>query len=244
MIVTNFHIKIYTLFLIICLLILINASAQTESEKYFASAFGKYQNKDFYGALIDYNLAIKYNPVNYKLYLCRSIVYIELNEYQKAITDLDTAMIYEINDAEVHFYRAYIYYKENNDSNSLEGFNRAILLNPSYAEAYYYKSMIFLRNNDTIFSQKNLDTAIMLSPDEFIYYFKRAKIHYQTGNFKTALPDYQKCTELRPANAESFYNLGMTYYKLNDNENACQSWYQASKLGNYAAKKAIVNYCR
>jgi len=218
--------------------------AQTESEKFFASGFGKYQNKDYYGALIDYTLAIKNNPDNYKLYLCRSIVYIELEEYKNALIDLDSAMKYEINDAEVYFYLAYIDYKKNNFKEAIIRFDRAVNLKPDYAEAYYYKAVSCLNTSDTSLALSCLDTAVAIAPNEFMYYFKRARIHFLQNNYYEAQQDFQQCVKIKPTSAEAWYNLGYTQYKLKDVEAACNSWYEASRLGNAAARKAIVNYCR
>ena len=64
---------------------------------------------------------------------------------------------------------------------------------------------------------------------EAFYYRGCAKVN--ATKYKDAIVDFEKAIELKPNYADAYFNLGRTYYLLNDEDKACEYYQLAAKYG-------------
>lgn len=64
---------------------------------------------------------------------------------------------------------------------------------------------------------------------EAFYYRGCAKVN--ATKYKDAIVDFEKAIELKPDYADAYFNLGRTYYLLNDEDKACEYYQLAAKYG-------------
>ena len=86
---------------------------------------------------------------------------------------------------------------------------------------------------------------IRQNPNEPSNYRIRGLAAYAQGNYDAAIPDLAKYTQMKPDDAEGFYNLGISYAGKKDSMNAATNFEKASdlKVGYYqAAYQAAVSY--
>lgn len=63
---------------------------------------------------------------------------------------------------------------------------------------------------------------------EAYYYRGCAKVN--ATKYKDAIPDFEKAIELKPDYADAYFNLGRTYFLLNNEDKACE-YYQLAEYG-------------
>ncbi len=71
-------------------------------------------------------------------------------------------------------------------------------------------------------------------------YWERGKAYYQLNQAQEALNNFQKGRETRELNAEDYYMLGMSYYLVNDYENAFVNFTSISSNGSELRQNALM----
>ncbi|MBK8682037.1 MAG: tetratricopeptide repeat protein [Bacteroidetes bacterium] len=62
--------------------------------------------------------------------------------------------------------------------------------------------------------------------------------------YEDAIASYTKVLELHPEASDAYYNRGLAYYYLYDDENACSDWKRAIDLGDTDAQQDYDNICK
>ena len=89
----------------------------------------------------------------------------------------------------------------------------------------------------------DLNVAITNDTTNTDYYLLRGVANANSGNIFVAMEDYKTAIKRDPGNAKAYLNRGFTKMTLNDNQGACEDFYEARSLGHSAASKQIKNYC-
>ena len=75
----------------------------------------------------------------------------------------------------------------------------------------------------------------------------RGGVKDENGDYQGAITDYETVLKLDELEEEekqqAYYNLGNTYYNLNDKQKACEYWNKALENGAEYAKERINEYC-
>src|SRR6185436_3972269 len=109
----------------------------------------KIQNKDFDGAIRDFNEAIpEANPmpdnVKSALYLSRSRAYEGKGDLDKALGDLNKAIKLQPNNVHAYQNRASLHKKRKEPDEALADFSKAIKINAKFTFAYQGRGMLLL----------------------------------------------------------------------------------------------------
>ena len=75
------------------------------------------------------------------------------------------------------------------------------------------------------------DKAIKYDKNNFEAYYLRGCAKTNEKKYEDAIADYQKAIELKPDYADAYFNIGRTYYLLNDEEKACEYYKLADQYG-------------
>lgn len=88
-----------------------------------------------------------------------------------------------------------------------------------------------LRYSDFQKAEETLSKAIRYDKSNFEAYYFRGCAKVNALNYQGAIEDFQKAIELKPDYADAYFNLGRTYYLMNDVDKACEYYKLADKYG-------------
>jgi tetratricopeptide (TPR) repeat protein len=71
----------------------------------------------------------------------------------------------------------------------------------------------------------------------------RGRVYYVSGDYELAVEDFEKALELDDNNPILYYNLAMSYLRLEDLTNACMNFQRSCKLGNKNACRKVLFEC-
>ena len=104
--------------------------------------------------------------------------------------------------------------------------------NPAKSRLYTEEgSKQLLRYSDFQKAEETLSKAIRYDKSNFEAYYYRGCAKVNALNYQGAIEDFQKAIELKPDYADAYFNLGRTYYLMNDADKACEYYKLADKYG-------------
>ncbi|HLN53807.1 MAG TPA: tetratricopeptide repeat protein [Lentimicrobium sp.] len=112
------------------------------------------------------------------------------------------------------------------------------------AHAYFYLGNYHDVRSEDDEALKNYDLAISRNKKYLLAYNNRAILLGKHGNLNEAIQDLTKAINLKPDYAEAWYNRGVAYYQMQQNEKACHDWRRAAELGFKEANIVMGRYCR
>jgi tetratricopeptide (TPR) repeat protein len=102
--------------------------------------------------------------------------------------------------------------------------------NPAKSRLYTEEgSKQLLRYSDFQKAEETLSKAIRYDKSNFEAYYFRGCAKVNALNYQGAIEDFQKAIELKPDYADAYFNLGRTYYLMNDVDKACEYYKLADK---------------
>ena len=114
--------------------------------------------------------------------------------------------------------------------------NQALNYNKSEAIPHYVKGRIAADNKDYETAEEELKLAVQYDNDNYINYFELGKIQYSRKKYTDASRSFTTAAKLAPNFENAQYNLGMTYEKLNQVDNAITAYKKAISIKNDYAK--------
>ena len=171
------------------------------AEEYFYSAYNKYNLKDYYGAIADYNKAIELNPNDASAYYNRGISKDDLEDYYGAIADYNKAIELNPNDASAYYNRGISKRKLEDYYRAIADYNKAIELNPNYTNAYINRGVSKRKLKDYKGAIADYTKAIELDPDYALTYSNRGISKENLGDLTGACSDWKKAASLGSTNA-------------------------------------------
>jgi tetratricopeptide (TPR) repeat protein len=121
------------------------------TEKLLTSARSKYRERDYHGALADYNAAIslqersanELQPENAPAYAERGVIQYRLGDIIEAMSDYTQAIDLDPDLAIAYYRRAFIHYLVKNYDRAIADYDRAITLNPADARSYSSRGVVY-----------------------------------------------------------------------------------------------------
>jgi tetratricopeptide (TPR) repeat protein len=80
-------------------------------------------------------------------------------------------------------------------------------------------------------AEKTLTEAIKYDKNNFEAYYYRGCARINAKKYNEAIADLEKAVELKPDYADAYFNLGRTYYMMQDEDKACEYYKLAAKYG-------------
>lgn len=104
--------------------------------------------------------------------------------------------------------------------------------NPAKSRLYTEEgSKLLLRYSKFQEAEEALTKAIRYDKNNFEAYYYRGCAKVNEKKYQEAIADFEKAVELKPDYADAYFNLGRTYYLLNDEDKACENYKLAAKYG-------------
>lgn len=180
------------------------------------SASTKQNNRDYVGALKDYNRYIKLTGPDFVSYSLRGYLKELMCDYKGAIEDYTLAIaIAPIPEIKSVYYvsRGMVRFKIKDYVGSLIDYNRSIEID---------------------------------STNNVLAYFERGKLNSIQNEYALAINDYSKALRLcknKKAKIEILNYLGIVKAKYGDLEGACIEWNKSFKLGSKVSNNLILKFC-
>ena len=80
-------------------------------------------------------------------------------------------------------------------------------------------------------AEETLTKAIKYDKSNFEAYYYRGCAKVNANKYKEAIADFEKAVELNPSYADAYFNLGRTYYMMQDEDKACEYYKLAHRYG-------------
>ena len=80
-------------------------------------------------------------------------------------------------------------------------------------------------------AEEAFDKAIKYDKENYEAYYLRGCAKVNSKKYREGIADFEKATELKPDYADAYFNMGKTYFLLNDEESACNYYKLAEKYG-------------
>jgi|GEM_PF-4248833 len=166
------------------------------------------KQKDYDGAIAQYDRAIELDPNNAVAYSNRGIAKGTKNDTDGAIADFTSAI--KINPKLAMAYRCRgVARKLNGDlDGAIADFTSAIEINPKFALAYRGRGDTKLSKKDYIAAIADFTRAIELNPKYADAYNDRGVAKKHNGDLDGAIADFTSAIEINPKNARAYNNRG------------------------------------
>ena len=104
--------------------------------------------------------------------------------------------------------------------------------NPGKSRLYTEEgSKLLLRYSKFEEAEETLTKAIRYDKNNFEAYYYRGCAKVNEKKYQEAIADFEKAIELKPDYADAYFNLGRTYYLLNDEDKSCENYKLAAQYG-------------
>ena len=104
--------------------------------------------------------------------------------------------------------------------------------NPAKSRLYTEEgSKQLLRYSDYKKAEETLTEAIKYDKSNFEAYYYRGCTRINAKQYSDAIADLEKAVELKPDYADAYFNLGKTYYLMNNEDKACEYYKLADQYG-------------
>ncbi len=194
---------------------------------------GIYQrrNKQYEGALADFNKAIAASPTNAKAYQNRGNIYFNQNKDNLALQDYNKTLSLQPNNEKALSSRGAIFAKQGQISKALEDINRAIEIDPTFTDAYSNRALIYMQQQDMAKAIVDFTTYLKYQPVAADVYSSRGVCYAQSGQTQLAIKDHTKAIQLSPNTGAFYVNRAYTYRSMQNTAAAVQDLQTAKSYG-------------
>ena len=104
--------------------------------------------------------------------------------------------------------------------------------NPAKSRVYTEEgSKLLLRYSKFDEAEETLTKAIQYDKHNFEAYYYRGCAKVNAKKYQEAVADFEKAIELKPDYADAYFNIGKTYYLMNNEDKACEYYKLADQYG-------------
>lgn len=186
-------------------------SSELTADDWFLKAAAQHQNKDYRGAISNYNKAIASNPSYLDAYNNRGAAYASLQEYGHAIANYNKAITLDPTLIAAYYNRGKSYKILKDYSQAISDYNKAIDLDPKNASAYNNRGNAYYALKEYAKALTDYNQAIVLNPRSASAYNNRGLVSRVYKDYFKALKDFDQAIALNPEYAEAYGNRGLTY---------------------------------
>jgi tetratricopeptide (TPR) repeat protein len=187
-------------------------------------------NRNFQGALSDFNHAIKINPNSYKNYANRAAVYTKLNDYQKAKADYKKSHSLKPGNLMVLSNLGYARLQTGDFNGAIKDFNTVLEKQHRNTEALNNRGTAKFSLGDFKAATKDYNLAINYDSSFVNAWFNRGLANLNSNKLNEAIFDFSNCIKLNPKHVEAFSNRAIAFSRQNNFEKAFSDYDEALRL--------------
>lgn len=213
-------------------------SAQLTYLALLIAGLTRFEGKDYAGALDRLTAAIHQQSIPEKIvnpamaYAYRSLLYLDLEEFDKAIADSNEVITRSPNYAPAYNTRGASQLAKGYQEKAISDLTKAIVLAPNLSGPYFNRGLAYKRKGQLELSIADYNKCIELDTNSAENYVNRGNVFEELGQFDNAVADYNKAIDLKPIKsflAIAYNNRGKAYLDR-DNDRALVDINQAIKL--------------
>lgn len=190
-----------------------------DADTYYNRGNSKFSLQDFFGAKDDYENALKLDPQFFDAKYNLACAKYFLEDYLGSITDLSKIIELAPTEAKVYTQRANALLALEKYKLALQDFSMAVIINPS-SDTYYNRGLTHLNINYYKLAQRDFNKSLGFDVNNASAYFYRGASHLLLGKYKKAISDFTTTLKYNALDYEAILGLALTYYKMNDLQNA------------------------
>lgn len=198
--------------------------------------------KDYYGAIEDFNVALRMdNKAEY--YFLRGVCLNYVLMYDDALFDLNTAIEMCDTIAEYYNQRGIVYSNMERHPDALFEFQTALKMNPN---AKFIHNNIGLAYEHNGFKEKAIEhykISIRKEPYQSDSYYNLGRLNYESKKIKTAIKYLNEAYLLNPNFGDITHILGLCYVQMGEIETACNYFQISIDAGCEPALNSQKEYC-
>lgn len=205
-----------------------------------------YLAKDEYqAALSEFDISIRLNKRNFRVYRNRAYVRTILEDYEGALADYNNSIDYFREDqAKAYYNRGNLRTRLKDYKGALADYNKAIKQDVKSTQSYNNRATVKLHLRDYAAAILDYSEAIKLSKASVSSYIGRGDAKLMLGQKTEAVDDYNQALKLSPKSANTYYKRGQAYLQLRNQQRYCEDFKRAKQLGSKVATNMLTFFCR
>ncbi|MEB3341706.1 tetratricopeptide repeat protein [Okeania sp.] len=190
----------------------------------------KLKNKDYNGALEDYNRALVLESNNHLLYQNKAIILAEMGNLKEAAKNFKRALEIEPEHVQSYYNLGAAYVELGEFNLAIKVFSQALESGFRDYQIYQNLGVAYFKAGDHQEAIVNYNQAITLNPHKPEIYYNRGVAHRFHGNNQNAIDDLTKVLQLNPQAADAYTQRGIVKCDMRDLKGATADFDEAIKL--------------
>ncbi len=201
-----------------------------DTQTYFTNGSDKIDDKDWDGAIADFDMAIRIVPQNAAAYYLRGDAKEEKQDWNGAIADYSKVIDFVPNVAYQFSRRGDAESKKENWDAAALDYDKAVELDSEYSFTYIGRAYARANKGDLNGAIADYTKAIEREPDAEYLYATRGLEELENGVPAAAITDYTKAIQLSPNDGVAYDNRGVAETALNDVDGAITDFTKAIEI--------------
>jgi tetratricopeptide (TPR) repeat protein len=168
-----------------------------------------------------------------------------MKDDKEAMRKAEDAISRYPDEADFYYMKGVIYNYREKYERALDNFDQAIELksSPNLYKFYLGRGVSHLNMMEYDLALSDFTSTIQMNDTVAGAYHGRAMVNYELHDYSAAVSDFLKTLDYSKGNSVLFFNLGMSYYRLDQKSNACPYFHKACTLGNTNACRMALMEC-
>jgi protein O-mannosyl-transferase len=192
----------------------------------------------------DFNRVIKIAPDFAEAYNNRGMLYAVSEKFEEAMNDFNKAISINSSYAGAYANRGKCRNKQGDFYNAIKDIEKSIAFGLETYLQYFEMGYAYYNIRDFKRASGYFTRALNLQPGDAKALEYRGYAYYNLGNYKNAFSDLTEAIDADENNALAYAMRGLTLIALQRNNEACDDFYKAEKLGLSVVRKEIETHCR
>lgn len=210
---------------------------------YWERAMLKMDKGDYQPALVDLNTYSSLGGKSERADYYRAVIQMNQKNYPQALTFFKKHLEHYPSDFKAFEKMGECLLELKRFEEALSAYSSALDIKPYDSRTLYNTGLAAFYAGHLTLADSLFKTAHRAAPRDADILLAEGLNLNKMRNYKESAQVLKQLTTLSPDNARAWYNLGVNYYFLDQNQAACETWLLGSELGSLPAKQAHEKYC-
>ncbi|HEX5356200.1 MAG TPA: tetratricopeptide repeat-containing glycosyltransferase family protein [Aquabacterium sp.] len=185
-----------------------------QAQARFQQGLAFHQKGQLAEALQAYEQVIALQPKHFDALHLAGVILLQSGQAQRAVELMDRALKVDRNNANAYNNRGAAYSELGDHEQAILNYSKSISLQPDHANAYNNRGNVLVKQGRHEEALADFDKAISLNPQYFEAFNNRANALNELRRYDEARDSQEKAIALNPQSADTHWNLGASYLRL------------------------------